>query len=145
MRQDAMQNKPTAPSLLAAVRAFLQQEVLPGVTDQRLRFRALIAINVLSIVEREIADDEAMLQAEWEALIALDPAASVVDRPPTLVALRLDIEARQRALCRRIQAGEADAGPWRAAVLRYARWSVEAKLAVANPRLLATRRDPAAS
>lgn len=134
-----MQDRPTAPALLAAVRAFLTEEVLPGLTDQRQRFRALIAANVLAVVEREIADDAATLSAEWAVLAALDPAAGAAEQPPTLAALRDDIDARKQALCQRIQAGEADAGPWRAAVLAYARWSVEAKLAVANPRLLAAR------
>src|SRR6476619_7146347 len=109
MRSSSMQDRPTAPALLAAVRAFLHDEILPGLTDQRQRFRTLIAFNVLGIIEREMAGDEATLHAEWAALVALDPAAGVVDRPPTLAALRLDIEARKRALCRRIQAGEADA------------------------------------
>jgi hypothetical protein len=138
-----MQDRPTAPELLAAVRAFLQAEILPGLADQRQRFRALIALNVLQVVEREIATEEAALAAEWAALVALDPSDGLSDgpatRPPTLAALRADIEARKRDLCRRIQAGEADAGPWRAAVLAYARRSVAARLAVANPRYLARR------
>jgi hypothetical protein len=35
------------------VREFLEGEVLPGMDDQRLRFRTLVAMNALSIVERE--------------------------------------------------------------------------------------------
>jgi hypothetical protein len=35
------------------VRQFLEEEVIPVLADQRLRFRARIAANVLAIIERE--------------------------------------------------------------------------------------------
>jgi hypothetical protein len=128
-----MQDKPAAPDLLAAVRTFLHDEILPGLADHRQRFRTLIAMNVLDVVARELAGEEELLRAEWAMLATLDPAAGAGEPPRTLAALRTDIDARKRALCRRIQAGEADAGPWRGAVLAYTRWSVAAKLRVANP------------
>ncbi len=45
--------RPSAGELATAVREFLEQEVLPATDDQRLRFRTLVAMNALSIVERE--------------------------------------------------------------------------------------------
>jgi hypothetical protein len=131
-----MQDRPTASELLAAVRDVLTTEIAPALTDPRLRFRALIAANLAGIVARELSGEEERLWAEWERLVALDPAAAPAERPATLAALREEIIARTRALCGRIQAGAADAGPWRAAVWAYARWSVEQKLQVANPRYL---------
>ncbi|MFI6737393.1 DUF6285 domain-containing protein [Nonomuraea sp. NPDC050451] len=45
---------PTASQLVAAVRDFLQSDVLPAV-DGRVRFHTRVAINVLGMVEREIS------------------------------------------------------------------------------------------
>jgi hypothetical protein len=136
-----MQDRPAATELLAAVRQFLREEVAPALGDPRLRFRALIAANVVGIVERELAGEEARLLAEWERLGALLGAGALpVDEVPTPAALdelRAAIDGRKRELCARIQAGEGDSGPWRREVLAYARWSVEEKLRVANPRYLA--------
>jgi hypothetical protein len=134
-----MQDRPTAPELLAAVREFLQQEIAPALQDHRQRFRTLIAMNVLAVVERELAGEEDQLRAEWRRLVALDsvPGQPAAVLPDTLAALRADIAARKRQLCAQIQAGAADDGPWRVDVLDYACWAVEEKLRVANPRYLA--------
>jgi len=134
-------DRPTAAELIAAARDYLTGELLPTVTDQRLRFRGLVAANVLAIVERELATLEADLLAEWAGLTALldRPATKP---PPRLTALRAEVEALNRDLGARIRAGEADAGPFRAAALAHARAQVEAKLRVANPRFLErARRD----
>ncbi|MEV1177330.1 DUF6285 domain-containing protein [Nonomuraea sp. NPDC049784] len=45
---------PTASQLVAAVRDFLESDVLPAV-DGRVRFHTRVAINVLGMVEREIS------------------------------------------------------------------------------------------
>ena len=132
-----MQDRPTATELLAAVRLFLHAEVVPMLTDPRLKFHTLIAANVVAVVERELTGEEERLRAEWRRLVALDPDTTPASPPASLAALKADIDARRRALCARIRAGEADAGPWRAAVLAYARWTVEEKLRVSNPRYLA--------
>jgi hypothetical protein len=132
-----MQDRPTATELLTAVQAFLLDEVAPMLGDARLRFRTLIAANVVGIVEREVTGEEERLRTEWQRLAALDPAAGSSTLPASLDALRTDIARRRHALCVRIRSGEADAGPWRAAVLGYARWAVEEKLRVSNPRYLA--------
>jgi hypothetical protein len=46
-------DRPSAGELAAAVREFLESEILPGLEDHRLRFRTLVAMNALGIVERE--------------------------------------------------------------------------------------------
>src|SRR5205814_252128 len=130
----AMQDRPTSTELLAAVREFLQREIVPTLGDHRQKFRALIAANVLGVVERELAGEEERLRAEWARLGALlggDADAPGAAPPGTLDELRAAIDARKRALCARIQAGEVDDGPWRLDVLAYARWAVEEKLRVA--------------
>jgi hypothetical protein len=46
-------DRPTGGELAAAVRDFLEAELLPVLDDHRLRFRTLVAMNALGIVERE--------------------------------------------------------------------------------------------
>jgi hypothetical protein len=47
-------DRPTAQELVEAVREFLESELLPTLDDHRLRFRTLVAMNALGIVEREV-------------------------------------------------------------------------------------------
>jgi hypothetical protein len=46
--------RPTAPELCEAITEFLAGELLPTLTDHRLRFRTLVALNAISIVYREL-------------------------------------------------------------------------------------------
>ena len=48
-----MTDRPSGGELAAAVRDFLEAEILPLLDDHRLRFRTLVAMNALGIVERE--------------------------------------------------------------------------------------------
>jgi hypothetical protein len=48
-----MTDRPAAGELAAAVRDFLETEILPTLEDHRLRFRTLVAMNALGIVARE--------------------------------------------------------------------------------------------
>ena len=48
-----MSDRPNARELATAVREFLETEILPTLSDHRMRFRTLVAMNALSIVERE--------------------------------------------------------------------------------------------
>jgi hypothetical protein len=57
-----MTDRPTAAELATAVREFLEAEILPTLDDQRLRFRTLVAMNALSIVEREAPG---RTEADW--------------------------------------------------------------------------------
>jgi hypothetical protein len=93
--------RPTAQELVEAIAEFLGGEILPTLTDRRLRFRTLVAMNALDIVHREL---EALPHAE---------------------------DTEQRALVRRIRAGEVDSG-----TLALVKADVEARLRVASPRYL---------
>jgi signal transduction protein with GAF and PtsI domain len=76
-----MSERPTAPELVEAILEFLGGEILPTITDQRTRFRTLVAMNALSIVYREL-----------------------LERLPP------EDDAAQRELAARIRAGDVPAG-----------------------------------
>src|SRR3989338_3661543 len=63
-----MQDRPTALELLQAIRDLLEQEILPSLTDARLKYQTLIAINALRMLEREVPDEAGRLRAEFGAL-----------------------------------------------------------------------------
>ncbi len=130
-----MQDRPAVRELLDAVRAFLEEEVVP-VLDGPRQFHARVAANVLAIVGRELAGGEASLLAEWQGLARLlgdDPGAP----PARLEALRAAVQERTAALAERIRRGDADAGPFRDAARAHVRATVKEKLRVANPRFVA--------
>jgi hypothetical protein len=72
--------RPTAQELAEAIVEFLGEEILPTLTDHRLRFRTLVAMNALGIVYRELA------------------------------ALPVEDDGDQRELARRIRAGDVPSG-----------------------------------
>ncbi len=124
-----MQDRPTYDELLAAVERFLSQEIVPNTEGVR-RFHARVAANVLGIVRRELEREEEQLAAEWAGLDGLlEPAKPPEDR----AALREALGARTADLCERIRAGEADAGPFREAVISQVRRTTRDKLLVSNP------------
>ena len=53
-----MSERPTAQELTEALLEFLGGEILPLMTDHRLRFRTLVAMNALSIARRELESRE---------------------------------------------------------------------------------------
>ena len=59
-----MVDRPDAGELLDAVLEFLATEVLPDATDQRRKFRTLVAMNALGIARRELESGEETLSAE---------------------------------------------------------------------------------
>jgi hypothetical protein len=128
-----MQDRPTARELLDAVRGFVERDVVPGL-DGTAKFHARVAANVLAIVARELDLEEGQLTAEWQRLDELLGAAPV---PADAATRRQAIQTRTEALCARIRNGDADEGPFRAAVLAHLTETVREKLAVANPKLLA--------
>jgi hypothetical protein len=89
-----MSERPTAQELTEAILEFLGGEILPTLTDQRLRFRTLVAMNALSIVYRELA---ALPVEDDEEQRALATAIRAGDVPPgTLRRVKADVEARLR-------------------------------------------------
>ena len=59
-------DRPTPAELAAAVREFLEAEILPLLDDHRLKFRTLVAINGLGIAERELAATTLPREEDWE-------------------------------------------------------------------------------
>jgi hypothetical protein len=129
-----MQDRPSVLELLRAVREFLEDDLVPTLEGRR-RFHALVAGNVLAIVERELQGEEEQLGRQWDRLaelFALDRAA----RPAAVSALRATVRDLETRLVERIRAGEADVGDFAGRVRAHVRAAVVEKLAVANPRYL---------
>jgi hypothetical protein len=57
-------DRPSAPELVEAVAEFLEREVLPLMTDHRMKFRTLVALNALGIAHRELTGDAVPQDAE---------------------------------------------------------------------------------
>ncbi len=120
--------RPTAPELVAAVRGFLEQEVasqLTGATAFNLR----IAVNVLAIVERELAakDDSAAATARLGALLGADPGLG-----------REALEEKLVAALRSGALGLASPG-----LLTHLRADAVRQLGIDNPRYGSYRRETA--
>ena len=126
-----MQDKPTSIELLEALAAFLREEVAPRL-DGGLRFKALVGANVAGIVAREIALGHGQDRAQLGRLAALlgHDVAEVADED-----VAASVRAWSQELCRRIDAGEADAGRWREQLLAHLSACVSEKLAVDNPKM----------
>ncbi len=89
-----MSERPTAQELTEAILEFLGGEILPTLTDQRLRFRMLVAMNALGIVYREL---EALPVEDDSQLRELAARIRAGDVPPgTLRRVTADVEARLR-------------------------------------------------
>jgi hypothetical protein len=120
--------RPTAPELVAAVRGFLEQEVagqLTGATAFNLR----IAVNVLAIVERELAaeDDRTAATARLAALLEADPGLG-----------REALEEKLVAALRSSALGLASPG-----LLTHLRADAVRQLGIDNPRYGSYRRETA--
>jgi hypothetical protein len=89
-----MTERPTAQELTDAILEFLGGEILPTLTDQRLRFRMLVAMNALGIVHRELEALPLEDDAEQRELVQRIRAGDVP--PGTLQRVKADVEARLR-------------------------------------------------
>jgi len=89
-----MSERPTAQELTEAILEFLGGEILPTITDQRLRFRTLVAMNALSIVYRELERMPAENDAEQRELARRIRNGDVP--PGTLERVKQDVAERLR-------------------------------------------------
>ena len=105
---------PSAEALVESVREWLERDVMAGTTG-RLQFHTRVAINVLSMVERELSEG----------------AAQEVEHNARLAQLGCADDAE---LAQRIRDGELDDRI--AEVRELVLADVKAKLAVANPKYL---------
>jgi hypothetical protein len=132
-----MQDRPDAQELLAAVRAFLEEQVVPALEGTR-QFHARVAANVLAIVGREVAVGEESLRAEWQRLGRV-LGRQVGEVPDGSGALAAAVRIMNEQLAEKIRSGDADDGPWRAEVLAHLRATSAERLAIANPKYAAPR------
>jgi hypothetical protein len=128
-----MQDRPNATELVAAVRAFLEADVVPALAGRR-RFHALVAANVLAIVERELVGEEERVVDEWQRLARLLDVTG--DPPPRLDLVARGVRDLEERLADRIRAGDADAGEFGERVRAHLRATVLEKLRIANPKYL---------
>jgi Domain of unknown function (DUF6285) len=89
-----MSERPTARELTEAIQEFLGGEILPTLTDHRLRFRMLVAMNALSIVYRELEGLPVEDDTEQRALARTIREGNVP--PGTVQRVKADVEARLR-------------------------------------------------
>jgi hypothetical protein len=128
-----VQDRPTYAELLAAVRHFIETDVVSRL-DGPKKYHARVAANVVAIVERELANEDAQLQAEAERLMALLGTSEPI--PRDCLGRRGVIRRLTTELCRRIRQGDADQGEWCVRVFDHTRTTIREKLAVANPQYL---------
>src|SRR3989442_13203209 len=95
-----MQDRPSVRELLDAVRAFLEEDVVPALEGPQ-QFHARVAANVLAIIGRELAGEEASLLAEWQRMARLTGGAS--EPPPRLARPRAPVRAGAAAPAQRIR------------------------------------------
>lgn len=65
-----MQDRPDATELLAAIREFLEHDVM-NATEGRVRFHTRVAVNALGMLERELQFGDELAAAERERAIRL--------------------------------------------------------------------------
>ncbi len=109
--------RPTCRELVEAVREFLERDLLPEV-DGPLSFQIRVSINVVKIIERELASGDAADEAERERLHGL------LGRDGTR-------EELNRALCQQLRSKERD--PEDPRLIEHLKKTTMAKLSIDNP------------
>lgn len=127
-----MYDRPTASELIEAARQHLEMNVIPAVKDinHKLYFQTLVAINVLRIVEREMALSTTHERANWERLDAL---LGPKKQPDSREGWEAALSHRNAALCAAIRDGHYDDDE---ALFAHLMASTREQLEVANPKYL---------
>lgn len=128
-----MYDRPSVFELLTAAREHFEGQIVPlaKATNHKLYFQTLVAINVLKIVERELAHAPDHTRAEWQRLNAI---LGVQPMPEDDRALQEALATRNAALCQAIRAGEHDEND---ALFAHLTATTLSQLEVANPKYLA--------
>lgn len=111
---------------LVHARTQIKAALLPGIADPGLRFRTLVAANVLAIAERQLNLAPAQREAELQRLRILLADDEQLQ----------SLEAMGDRLWQRVAAGDYDQGAGRQALLEHLKQTAVDKLEIANPKLL---------
>ena len=120
------QDRATAAELLAGVRTFLRNEVLPQLQGAGA-YKCRVAANILAIVGRELEQGAAADRAELASLERLLGKSAAPELTPEAA-----LDALNAELCAGIRSGALDAR--RGEVIAQVRDTVRAKLMIANPQ-----------
>ena len=124
-----MQDRPTLTELTLAVREFLETEIAPVLTDPRLKFRTLVAMNALGMIARESELEESRLHEECSSLLKLLGETSSI--PTELSGVKTTVLEANTELSRQIRSGVIPEGCFDHLVR-----ATRAKLEVSNPAYL---------
>ncbi len=123
-----MQPRPNNPELATAVREFLETEILPTMTDARLKFRTLVAMNALSMLERSNLEED-FLRSELAHLTILLKQPTVI--PISRAELDTEVLGLNTLLSSQIRAGVVPSGS-----IKVLKQIALDKLCVASPNYL---------
>jgi hypothetical protein len=123
-----MQPRPNNPELATAVREFLETEIMPTMTDARLKFRTLVAMNALTMLERSPLEED-FLRAEALGLAGL--LETEVKTLNSRAELDTEVLRLNTLLSSQIRAGNVPAGS-----LEVLKQIAMDKLRVASPNYL---------
>jgi Domain of unknown function (DUF6285) len=124
-----MQDRPSSSELTLAVREFLESEIVPILSDPRLRFRTLVAMNALGMIARESELEEARVRAECSNLLALIGSEAGV--ATAFLSVKAQVLEANMVLAERIRAGVIPDGSF-----AHLEQVTRAKLEVSNPAFL---------
>jgi Domain of unknown function (DUF6285) len=124
-----MQDRPSMNELVLAVREFLETEIVPALSDPRLKFRTLVAMNALGMIARESELEDDLVRQECSSLsrlLGINPKVPRSFSNPKKAVLEANVK-----LAESIRSGEIPAGTF-----EHLEQSTRAKLNVSNPGFL---------
>lgn len=119
------QDRASAEELLGGVEIFLRKEVLPQLSGASI-YQCRVAANILSIVQRELAQGDKADSAELQGL------QSLLGREGEGGNSAAQLDDLNAELCASIRSGKLD--EQRAEVMSHVRTNLQNKLAIANPK-----------
>lgn len=129
-----MFDRPTLTELLEAAIGHFSTQVLPAVkSDPKLYFQTLVAVNVLTIAERELKQGADALRRAWADLNVLEGDESPCPDDPA--AARAEFDRRIAMLCERIRAGDHDGDGHDSPLYHFLLAQTIRALEISNPRL----------
>lgn len=126
-----MTDEETRARIVKAARAKLAEKLLPALADPRNRLRTVVAMKVLSIVDREIGRGEPRVEAEWQKL--KESVASHEGAGELVSSLESAVRSYADELQSKIAAGEVEEAPARASAVKVIRLALLRKIQLTGP------------